>query len=490
VRLKIIYYICNKIYEEMKSTLLLGMMSIVSALLLGMMSIVSANVCTDPATTRETFIESQCCSRMCGEVCASDAGCISGKCLEKCCTFNDVNCAVCIDDGSCGTCNAGFSIKSAFSAGTFESQAVDENSKRIAFSSNSKVIAVDIGFKVSVKELDASTNTWQQKGQNITVSSLTYVELNKDGTVLAIGEPFSSMRKGRIRVLDWTGTAWEQRGLDIMGASAQDQFGRALSFSADGNILAVGGRHTDVDVSDTTDDSGRVSVFEWNGAAWIPKGSNIDGEHKKHFLGLDVSLSDDGTKLALISGMRYSNYGVSDSEFNDHVYVYSFINNDWGNMKKKALAYTQSVDMSGDGSRFIVGRAERDTAEVFGFDADGNIEQIGVNLNTYLADHAESELGYYVGLNYDGSAAVVGAQKAGTDNKGVVLVLDLDGGSWRKRSEIIGASAGDQIGGDVFISDDGFYIAFRASYNNKESFIYEWNSSCPDSATECCVADQ
>jgi hypothetical protein len=360
----------------------------------------------------------------------------------------------------------------------------------MAFSSNGKVIAVNINLDVSVKELDASTNTWQPKGQAIGVSSLTYVELNKDGTLLAIGEPYSSIRKGRVRVLHWTGTAWEQRGLDLMGASAQDQFGRALSFSADGNILAVGSQYTDVDVTDDNDDSGRVSVFEWNGAAWVPKGSNIDGELKQHNLGYDVSLSDDGTKLAIVSGMTRSSYSVSDPLFNDHLYVYSFINNDWGNMKKKKLDLTQKVDISGDGSRFIVGRSERNTAEVFGFDANGNIEQIGMNLNTFLADHAGSELGYSVGLNYDGSAAIVGAKKAGTDDKGAVLVLDLDGGSWRKRSEIIGASAGDQLGNDVFISDDGFNIAFRALHNNKESSIYEWNSSCPDSATECCVADQ
>ena len=68
-----------------------------STLLFGLMTVVSADVCTDPSTTREQFIENLCCDRPCapssdgadltanGLVCSASAECVSGDCRQKCC---------------------------------------------------------------------------------------------------------------------------------------------------------------------------------------------------------------------------------------------------------------------------------------------------------------------------------------------------------------------------------------------------------------------
>jgi len=66
--------------------------------------------------------------------------------------------------------------------------------------------------------------------------------LSADGTVLAVGNPSSSgySRPGFTRVFEWNGTVWTQRGGDIMGEANGDESGRSVSLSADGSTVAIG----------------------------------------------------------------------------------------------------------------------------------------------------------------------------------------------------------------------------------------------------------
>jgi len=62
-----------------------------------------------------------------------------------------------------------------------------------------------------------------------------------------------------------------------------------------------------------------VRLYEWNGAAWNQVGEDIDGEAEDDRSGYSVSLSSDGTVVAIGA---YGNDGNgSDS---GHVRVYSF----------------------------------------------------------------------------------------------------------------------------------------------------------------------
>jgi hypothetical protein len=71
----------------------------------------------------------------------------------------------------------------------------------------------------------------------------------------------NGISSGHVRVFEWNSAAnqWEQRGPDLDGEAAFDEFGWSVALSADGNVLAGGGVFND----GNGDDSGHVRVFEW-----------------------------------------------------------------------------------------------------------------------------------------------------------------------------------------------------------------------------------
>src|SRR4030042_1245328 len=71
------------------------------------------------------------------------------------------------------------------------------------------------------------------------------VSLSSDGSILAVGAIFwegGATDQGGGYIYDWSGSAWGQRGsvLTASDAAADDSFGRSVSLSSDGSILAVG----------------------------------------------------------------------------------------------------------------------------------------------------------------------------------------------------------------------------------------------------------
>ncbi|MGB1385282.1 MAG: hypothetical protein ACPG7C_00310, partial [Ilumatobacteraceae bacterium] len=125
------------------------------------------------------------------------------------------------------------------------------------------------------------------------------VSLSSDGTEFAIGAYFNDgangADSGHVRVYEWNGTAWVQKGIDIDGEAAGDQSGHSVSLSSDGTEVAIGAPYND----GTGSNSGHVRVYEWNGSTWQQKGTDIDGEVAGDESGYSVSLSSDGTIVAI-----------------------------------------------------------------------------------------------------------------------------------------------------------------------------------------------
>ena len=109
-------------------------------------------------------------------------------------------------------------------------------------------------------------------------------------------------------------TTINQLGSDIDGEAADDLSGWSVSLSSDGTILAIGARYNDGNGAD----SGHVRVYEWNDSTWTQKGADIDGEAADDLSGKSVSLSSDGTILA-IGATRNDGNGADSG----HVRVYS-----------------------------------------------------------------------------------------------------------------------------------------------------------------------
>ena len=76
----------------------------------------------------------------------------------------------------------------------------------------------------------------------------TSVSLSSDGTRVAIGAPDNDgggSNSGHVRIYDWNGTAWAQAGSDIDGEAAGDLFGTSVSLSSDGTRVAIGAATND-----------------------------------------------------------------------------------------------------------------------------------------------------------------------------------------------------------------------------------------------------
>ena len=78
-------------------------------------------------------------------------------------------------------------------------------------------------------------------------------------------------------LLAFAGPSWSQTllGADIDGEAASDLSGRSVSLSSDGTRVAIGAVLND---GANGNDSGHVRVYDWNGTAWIKVGDDIDGE--------------------------------------------------------------------------------------------------------------------------------------------------------------------------------------------------------------------
>ncbi|MGA1051451.1 MAG: hypothetical protein ACO3WU_04070, partial [Ilumatobacteraceae bacterium] len=66
-------------------------------------------------------------------------------------------------------------------------------------------------------------------------------------------------------------STWTQLGADIDGATPDIESGNAVSLSADGTTVALG-------AANANDGTGYVSVLRWDGTTWTQLGADIDGE--------------------------------------------------------------------------------------------------------------------------------------------------------------------------------------------------------------------
>ena len=108
-------------------------------------------------------------------------------------------------------------------------------------------------------------------------------------------DDISIIQANTITLASGTTTSWNQLGDAIEGEAQSDQFGYSVSLSSDGTIVAISGRLND----DAASDSGHVRVYEWDGISWNQLGDDIDGEAANDYFGSSVSLSSDGTVVAI-----------------------------------------------------------------------------------------------------------------------------------------------------------------------------------------------
>ena len=94
-----------------------------------------------------------------------------------------------------------------------------------------------------------------------------------------------------------TGSSWELVGSAINGEADTDRSGKSVSLSSDGTIVAIGAYLND----DGGSKSGHVTIHEYNSGSdsWDKIGDSIPGSASDDYAGWSVSLSDDGRIVAI-----------------------------------------------------------------------------------------------------------------------------------------------------------------------------------------------
>ena len=222
------------------------------------------------------------------------------------------------------------------------------------------------------------------------------------------------------------GFKWEQIGGAIYSEAAGDVSGRSVSLSSDGSVLAIGAPLND----GNGDFSGHVRVYERDGTValgWRQVGGAIYGEAAGDVSGRSVSLSSDGSVLAIGAPLNDGN-----GDFSGHVRVY-----------------------------------ERDGTVALGW------RQVG---GAIYGEAAGDVSGRSVSLSSDGSVLAIGAplNDGNGDFSGHVRVYERDGTvalGWRQvGGAIYGEAAGDELGRSVSLSSDGSVLAIGAPFNDINGF--------------------
>lgn len=286
-----------------------------------------------------------------------------------------------------------------------------------------------------VRVLSFNGSNWVQLGSDIDGEHSGdnfggAVALSDDGTTVAIGAQFFDgviSNCGQVRVFKYNGSDWVQLGVGIEGQVSSGAFGVAVSLSANGYTLAIGSPST----NGTSGNNGHVKVFSYDGSNWNQVGANIIGEASSDYFGTAIDLSDDGSILA--SG-AFFNDGNGDGS--GHVRIFQNINDTWQQLgadidgEEPSEYLGRSVSLSSDGTKVAIGATGNDTngnnsgsTRIFEFNGT-DWQQVGNSL--YGVNNFDS-FGGAVALTADGSKVAVGAQNADITgvNSGSASVFNL-----------------------------------------------------------------
>lgn len=184
-----------------------------------------------------------------------------------------------------------------------------------------------------VRIFEWNGNNWQQKGISIdgtSGSSRFGSSLSMpDSITVAIGAFTFGVSQGQVKVFKWVNNTWQQKGLSITG-----QFGDQLGASVcmpDQNTLAVGAQLN----NEGGNNAGQVRVFRWDGADWQLKGNKINGEGDNNWFGSSVWMPD--TNTIAIGAPRNNSNGIEAG----HVRIYKWSGFAWieNNNKNPFRAY-------------------------------------------------------------------------------------------------------------------------------------------------------
>ena len=254
---------------------------------------------------------------------------------------------------------------------------------------------------------------------------------------------------------DWSGSSWIPVGADIDGEAPSDYSGYSVSLSSDGSRVAIGAYGNDGNGSN----SGHVRVFALSGIYSLQSTNS----------GPMIDISNDGnTTLTVNSGMGTFNIAALSGDATKAVIwdgiklnKYHYTSGSWVKTYGLDIDYTPTtLSINTDGS--IVGVASSSDVRFYVF---GTVQlPIGWTLHSFIAGggNALEDFGSVVDLSNDGNTVLVGAPGDGTSSyRGYIKVYDYVSSAWTLRHTITASGTSDvNFGKSVSLSSDGNRIGY------------------------------
>lgn len=212
-----------------------------------------------------------------------------------------------------------------------------------------------------IYELD-DDNSWVQVGDTIYAddyySALGYsIALNDDGNTVAIGSRFDREDNdyfvGAVGVYRLMDGEWKILGTEISGTSYYDLLGESIAISGDGNRIVVGVPNEGEDAS------GGARIYDYSeGNDWEQVGETISGVSSNDKAGASVSISSDGSRIVI--GSERNDSGGADAGYS-RIFDFDSNTNSWEQLGEDIIGDVagdmsgSAVTISGNGSFIAIG---------------------------------------------------------------------------------------------------------------------------------------
>ncbi len=358
----------------------------------------------------------------------------------------------------------------------------DQSGYSVSLSADGTIVAIGSPFNDEsdtnsgqVRVFQNQSGNWVQIGNNINGStsislSGSYVSLNANGTIVAIGAPDYTesgfFEAGQVRVFQNQSGSWVQMGNPIIGEAFSDHSGFSISLNNSGSILAIGAPDNEaVDGGNF----GHVRVYEFQTDTWVQIGNDIDGENPEDNSGFSVSINQDGSIVAI--GAPNNNDSVTGAGqvrvYRNEADIWTQIGND---IDGEALndKFGSAVSLNNQGTNIAIGAVDHNgigQVKIYENQSDTWV-QIGNNIDGEAVD---DEFGVSVSLNAVGDILAVGARfnSGFASDAGHVRVYKNEAGNWQQvDDDIDGEALQDRSGISVSLNNEGTIVAIGAYLND------------------------
>lgn len=292
------------------------------------------------------------------------------------------------------------------------------------------------------------------------------VSISDNGSIIAVAGDHHNAFTGHVRVFENLSGTWSQLGTDILGSAGFDRLGRSIALSSDGSIIAVA---SPTNNNANGSSAGKVQVFQYLSGNWVQVGSDILGIAQLDSFGVSLDISANGNIIA-VGSATHSGNGPDSGQ----VRVYQNTQGSWVqigqniNGLQPGDGFGVSLSLSDSGDILAIGANPLSSAggptgySIVFQNVAGNWTQLGQIINGTGPNYLS---GFSTALSSDGTTVAIGAPNE--NGSGTARVYENIAGTWTQiGSEINGESVLDNNGNKLSLSSDGTILALAAVLND------------------------